>query len=121
MTRPVQSVLARGVAGLLLVAAGAVGLGATPAYAADSVTTYTVEGAIAADGVLDVKATLVVEGTPAQVQQRFATTLERGRDHQYRFTVSDVAATVAFLLSVPEASSSYSFSWASVSRLVTTR
>ena len=95
MTRRLQTLVARGVAGLFLVVAAAFGLGATPAFAADSVTSYTVEGSIAADGMLDLKATLELEGTPAQVQQRFATTLNSGRDGQYRFTVSDVTASVA--------------------------
>jgi len=95
VTRRLQTLVARGVAGLFLVVAAAFGLGATPAFAADSVTSYTVEGSIAADGMLDLKATLELEGTPAQVQQRFATTLNSGRDGQYRFTVSDVTASVA--------------------------
>lgn len=85
---------ARTAAGLLLAAGALVGLGVTPAHAADSVSTYTVAGALAADGTLDVKATLALDGSPSQVQQRFATTLNHGRDGQYRFTLSNIAATV---------------------------
>lgn len=89
-----QSRAARLGATLILAAAGLVGLGATPALAADSVTSYTVDASVGTDGQLDVKASLALDGTPAQVQQRFATTLNHGRDGQYRFTLTGVTASV---------------------------
>jgi len=79
---------------ILLAAAGLVGFGVTPALAVDSVTSYTVDGSLGVDGQLDLRASLALDGTPAQVQQRFATTLNHGRDEQYRFTISGVKASV---------------------------
>jgi len=81
-------------AGLILALIGVVGFAAPPAHALDSVTTYAVAGAVDADGNLTVKATLTLDGAPAQVQQRFATTLMSGRDSQYVFTLSDISASV---------------------------
>lgn len=90
----ISSRIARACAGLVLASAAAVALGATPAFAADSVTSYTVDGSLSADGALAVKAKLVLEGAPTSVEQRFATTLDSGRDGQYRFTLTQVAASV---------------------------
>lgn len=94
MTGTFTSRAARCAASLLLAAAGAVALGGTPAQAADGVARYSVQAAVDTDGSLAVRATLGLEGAPGQVQQRFATTLDSGRDVRYRFTLSDVSASV---------------------------
>jgi len=95
VTGTLTSRLARCAATAVLAAAGALGLGVSPAQAADGVATYSVRAEVEADGMLAVRATLGLEGAPAQVQQRFATTLDSGRDARYRFTLSDVTASVA--------------------------
>lgn len=94
MTGTFRTLAARLSAGVLLVVATVGGLAVAPAHAADSVATYAVAGTLNADGALAVKSTLGLEGAPAQVQQRFATTLNSGRDRQYRFTLSDWSASV---------------------------
>lgn len=80
--------------GLAALATVTLGLGVGPAFAAESVSSYTAEGSLAQDGALSVKATLMLEGSPATIQQRFATTMASGRDGLYRFTISGVAAQV---------------------------
>lgn len=80
---------------LLLIVFAVVGLVANPAYGATAgVSSYRVEANVDSNGVLTVNATLQVEGSPTEVQQRFATTMDRGRDQQYRFTLGDWKASV---------------------------
>lgn len=66
-----------------------------PAHAADSIETYDVTAAVASDGSLAVNTKVVPTGSPAQFEQRFALTEHVGRDHQYRFALSDWTASVA--------------------------
>ena len=94
MTGTFPSRVARCAAVVVLAAVGAFGLGASPAQAADGVAQYSVEASVDAEGTLAVQATLGLEGAPAQVQQRFATTLDAARDVRFRFAVSDLSASV---------------------------
>lgn len=93
MTPASPSVPARVWAILVVAAVSLLGLSTPPAHAAGGVAAYVVNGSIARDGLLSVDATLTLEGAPAEVRQRFATTLNAGRDRQYRFQLSDVTAT----------------------------
>lgn len=91
----IASRIAQVVLGLVAVASATIGFAAAPAFAAEAaVTSYTAKGSLAPDGALSVKATLVLEGSPSSVQQRFATTMASGRDGQYRFALSNIAAQV---------------------------
>lgn len=97
--------LTRLAAGTLIASAALIGVSASPAHAVDAVASYTVAGSLGADGVLDVKATLQLEGSPQQVQQRFATTLNSGRDQQYRFALTGVGASVGGKVVTPNVAS----------------
>jgi hypothetical protein len=59
-------------------------------------STYDVAATIGSDGQLNVEATLTFDGAaPANVQQVFNTTRRTADSTEYRFTISDVAATSA--------------------------
>lgn len=95
MTRTAISVVARLLVGLVLCVVGAVAYGVQAASAAEpAVSTYTVGGVVQRDGSLDVQVTMDLEGSPGEVQQQFATTLNSGRDQQYQFTLSDWKVSV---------------------------
>lgn len=82
-------------AGLVAVIA-ALALPAAIAQAAGSVDTYVVDGAIAQDGTLTVKALITFAGdAPESIQQRFSTAVNTSDARQYRFQVTDVKASAA--------------------------
>jgi len=62
-----------------------VGLPTAAAHAADAAGAYTVEASVAADGTIDATATVELEGAPATLVQRFATTQRALDDRLYRF------------------------------------
>ena len=66
---------------------------AAPAHAAGEVSAYTVEGSVAADGVLSVHAELALTGGPDQIVQRFATTRSASANQQYVYKIEGVKAT----------------------------
>jgi hypothetical protein len=67
---------------------------APSARAADGVATYTATAVVNADGTIAVKASLGFGGTvPASVQQVFGTATRTPDDMEYRYTVTDVAAS----------------------------
>jgi hypothetical protein len=69
---------------------------APSARAADQVATYVVKATIAADGTLQVAATLsFAGGAPAEVRQVFATSTRTPDRMEYRYTLTDVRATTA--------------------------
>lgn len=80
----------------LAVAAAVVTFGvlpAAPAQAAEAVATYVVQGTIAPDGSLGVRATITPEGGATQVVQRFATRERTVDGTDLVFTISGVSAT----------------------------
>ncbi|QIK71706.1 DUF2207 domain-containing protein [Propioniciclava coleopterorum] len=66
---------------------------ATPAHAADSVTSYVAEANVAQDGALRVRATITPDAAGGDLVQRFATTLETTGNRSFEFRISDVKAT----------------------------
>lgn len=89
-------VLTRLFAGLLVLAAVVVGPSATRAMAAETVETYVVQGAINADGSLNVTATITFDGAaPASLVQKFANARQVIGDRVYVYTLRDVKATIA--------------------------
>lgn len=95
MSRLSTTPLVRLLAGLLVLIAVTVGPSASRAFAAESVATYTVDGAINADGSLAVTATIAFDGTPpATLVQKFATTRTVLGDRQYVYQLNDIKATV---------------------------
>ena len=67
---------------------------APSARAADQVKTYVVDAAIAADGTLTVKATMTFDGAaPDVVEQQLGTATRTADTMEYRYQVTDVAAT----------------------------
>ncbi len=86
----------RFLARILALAAVVLALGvlpATPARAADALASYAVDGSIAADGTLSVKATLTPEGAPGQVVQRFAGRMAGADGTDYLFTLDGIRVT----------------------------
>lgn len=53
-----------------------------------------VDGRVEQNGRLDVSSTIALQGRPERLEQRFATTLDSGRDQRYHFAISEVKATV---------------------------
>jgi len=78
---------------LLAITLGAWGAVATPAHAAEGVDTYVAEAALAADGTLQVTATITFDEPPATLTQTIDTTSRTADSREYRFTISDVTAT----------------------------
>ncbi len=92
MTRHASSLVARLTVGVVL---ALVTLAVPAAHAAEpAASSFTVKGMVEPDGALGVSATIVLEGSPAEVRQRFATSLKTARDTQYVFTLSDWKASV---------------------------
>lgn len=95
MSRLPTTVLTRLFAGLLVLAAVVVGPSAARAMAAETVETYAVQGAINADGSVNVTATITFDGAaPASLVQKFATTRQAIGDRVYVYTLRDVTASV---------------------------
>ncbi len=95
MSRLTITPLARLLAGLILLTVALAGLAAPRALAAELVSKYAVEGSLAPDGTLGVRATITFDGAaPAELVQRFATTREVLGDREYVYRLSDVTATV---------------------------
>ena len=94
MTRPHTALVARLLAGLLVLAVALLGPSAVKAFAAESVDTYAVEGSIGTDGALVVNATITFDGAaPATLVQKFATTREVMGDREYVYTLQDIKVT----------------------------
>jgi hypothetical protein len=69
---------------------------APAAHAAEQVDTYTVKATVAADGTLQVTATVTFTGgAPTSFQQVLGTVTRTVNDQEYRYTISDVKATSA--------------------------
>ena len=95
MSRLPTTPLARLLAGLLVLVAVIAGPSASRAFAADSVASYAVDGAINADGSLAVTATITFDGAaPATLVQKFATTRTVVGDRQYVYKLNDIKATI---------------------------
>ncbi|MFT3970914.1 MAG: DUF2207 domain-containing protein [Micropruina sp.] len=95
MSRLTITPLARLLAGLIVLTVALAGLAAPRAFAVELVSKYAVEGSLAPDGTLSVRATITFDGAaPAELVQRFATTREVLGDREYVYRLSDVTVTV---------------------------
>ncbi|MFT4294526.1 MAG: DUF2207 domain-containing protein [Micropruina sp.] len=96
MSRSPITPFARLFAGLLVLVTVLLGPAVPRAFAAELVSSYAVEGSIAADGTLTVQATISFDGdAPASLVQRFATSRPILGDREYVYRLSDIKATVA--------------------------
>jgi len=78
---------------LLVMALGTWVSAAAPAHAAVAVDSYVAEAVVAADGTLQVNATITFDEPPATLTQTIRTTSRTADSREYRFTISDVTAT----------------------------
>lgn len=83
-------------AAILAVATVLLACVAPSARAADQVSTYVVKATVNSDGTLGVKATMTFAGAaPADVQQVFDTATRTANHTEYRYTLTDLAASTA--------------------------